>query len=73
MLYYHDGHEVRLGDSVRHASAEAVVETVIEGDEVARWDLEAPGFMILCTKCGRVLIEPGSYDWEDVSFVGREA
>jgi len=72
MLHYKDGRVVRLGDRVRHASAAAVIETVIEGEEVARWELESPGFMLLCTQCGRVLIEPGSADWEDVALVSRD-
>lgn len=45
----------------------------IEGDEVARWGLEEPGFLLLCDECGRVLINPGSDDWEDVAFVRRGA
>ena len=73
MLYYQDGQEVHVDDFVLHASAEAVVETIIEGEEVAHWELETPGFMLLCVQCGRVLIEPGSHDWEDVSLVGRGA
>jgi hypothetical protein len=43
----------------------------IEGDEVARWGLEEPGFLLLCDQCGRVLINPGSADWEDVAFIRR--
>lgn len=74
MLRYYDGTEVRVGDRVRHATAEAVVETLIEGDDVVRWDIEAPGFLLLCDQCGRVLIEPGSDDWEDVALIliGRD-
>ena len=72
-MHYLDGAEVRVGDHVLHSNAEAIIESIIEGDEVASWGIEVPGFMILCNQCGRVLIEPGSDDWEDVAFVGRDA
>jgi hypothetical protein len=71
MLSYRDGREVRVGDSVRHASAEAIVEQVVEGPEVALWEIPAPGFTLICVDCGRVLIVPGTHDWEDVSLVRR--
>ena len=54
MLRYSDGTEVCVGDKVRHATAEAVVETVIENEDVARWDLEVPGFMLLCDQFGPI-------------------
>ncbi len=73
MLQYRDNLEVRIGDRVRHANAEAVIEIIIEGEEVAHWGIETSGFMILCTECGRILIEPGSADWEDVVLVNRNA
>jgi hypothetical protein len=73
MLFYRDGSEVRAGDHVVHGTAAAVVEELIEGDEVARWGLEEPGFLLLCDQCGRVLINPGSADWEDVAFIRRGA
>lgn len=71
MLYYRDGTEIRIGDHVRHSTALAVVEQLIEGEEVADWGIEEPGFMLVCHECGRVLISPGSEDWEDVAFVRR--
>ncbi len=71
MMQYPDGAEVRVGDHVRLAQAEALVETLIEGHEIADWGLDAPGFMILDDRGERFLIEPGSYSWEDVAFVGR--
>lgn len=73
MLFYRDGSEVRVGDHVAHSTAAAIVEELIEGDEVARWGLEEPGFLLLCDQCGRVLINPGSADWEDVAFIHRGA
>jgi hypothetical protein len=73
MLFYRDGSEVRAGDHVVHSTAAAVVEALIEGDEVARWGLEEPGFLLLCDRCGRVVINPGSADWEDVAFIRRGA
>jgi hypothetical protein len=73
MLLYRDGSEIRVGDHVVHSTAAAVVEDVIEGDEVARWGLEEPGFLLLCDQGGRVLINPGSADWEDVAFTRRGA
>jgi hypothetical protein len=73
MLLYRDGNQVRVGDHVVHDAALAVVEAMIEGNEVARWGLEEPGFLLLCDHCGRVLIAPGSADWEDVDFVRRGA
>ena len=71
MLLYRDGSEVRVGDHVVHSTASAAIEEIIEGDEVARWVLEEPGFLLLCDQCGRVLINPGSADWEDVAFIRR--
>jgi hypothetical protein len=71
MMFYLDGNQVRVGDQVLHSTASAVVEEIIEGDEVLRWEIEGPGFMLICDECGRVLIEPNSYDWEDVSLVRR--
>jgi hypothetical protein len=73
VLLYRDGSQVHVGDHVVHASAAAVVEGVIEGDEVANWGLQEPGFLLMCDECGRVLINPGSADWEDVAFVRRSA
>ena len=71
MLFYEDGTEIRVGDRIRHAGTEGIVETIIEGDDVARWDLEAPVFGVLRDDRINILIEPGSYDWEDVDFIGR--
>ena len=71
MLLYRDRTQVRVGDNILHSTAAAVVEVIIEGDEIAHWDLEEPGFMVLCEECGRVLINPGSADWEDVAFIRR--
>ena len=71
MLHYHDGLPVHVGDHVVHGTAAAVVEEIIEGDEVTRWELEEPGFLLVCDECGRVLINPGSADWEDVALIRR--
>jgi len=70
-MHYRDGTEVRVGDRVRHGQAGAVVETIVDGDAVAEWELDAPGFLVLHDHGDRFLIEPGSYDWEDVVFEGR--
>jgi len=71
MLHYRDGTQVCVGDQAVHATAAAIVEDVIEDDEVARWELEEPGILLRCDQCGLVLINPGSADWEDVTFVRR--
>ena len=71
MMYDTDGTSVETGDRVTHAQAPAVVETIIEGADLLDWNVDGPGFMILCDQCGRVFIEPGSADWEDVAFVCR--
>jgi hypothetical protein len=73
MLHYQDGNEVRVGDLITHARAQASVEYVIEFGDAAQYGLLGPGFMIQCNECGRVLIEPESADWEDVRLVGRGA
>jgi hypothetical protein len=56
MLIYLDGTEVRVGDRVVHGTAAAVVE----GDDLERWELEEPGFLVVCEQCGRVYVEVGS-------------
>ena len=71
MLHYRNGSEVLVGDRVFFDNAPAVVEEVIEGDDLAEWELDEPGFMLLCKKYGRILINPGSADWEDVALTGR--
>lgn len=73
MLYYQDGSEVHVGDHVRHSHADAVIETIIEGDEVDSWQIKEPGFLLRCEECGRVLVNPGSFDWKDVLLIHREA
>ena len=73
MLHYRDGRPVHVGDHVVHGTAAAMVEQIIEGDEVTSWDLEEPGFMLVCDECGRVLINPRSADWEDVALIRRGA
>ena len=73
MLLYRDGTDVYIGDHVVHGQSAAVVEEIIEGEHLAQWSLDRPGFMILCDECGRVLIDPCSADWEDVAFVRRGA
>jgi hypothetical protein len=55
MLHYRDGRPVHVGDHVVHGTAAAIVEQIIEGDEVTSWDLKEPGFMLVCDECGRVL------------------
>jgi hypothetical protein len=71
MLHYHDESDVRTGDCVLHSRDRATVEELIEGDKIAAWGVESAGFMIVCERCGRVFIEPGSADWEDVSLLSR--
>jgi hypothetical protein len=72
MQLYEDGVAVQVGDRVTHHGVHAIVESIHDAAELVRWGLEEePGFMIVCDQCGRVLINPGSYDWEDVSFVAR--
>ena len=73
MLLYRDGSQVHVGDHAVHGTAAAVDDDVIEGDEVARLGLEEPGFFLPCDECGRVLINPGSDDWEDVALVRHGA
>ena len=73
MLHYCDGRQVQVGDHVVHGTVAAIVGQIIEGDEVASWDLEEPGFMLVCDACGRVLINPRSADWEDVTLIRRGA
>ena len=72
MLHYPDQSEVRLGDRVLHNRDRAVVEALIEGDEIVDCGVDSAGFMIACERCGRVFIVPGSADWEDVSLLSRE-
>lgn len=71
MMHYHDQSEVRVGDHVWHGRDIASVEAIIERDQIAEWNLDSPGFMIVCERCGRVLIQPSSADWEDVSLMSR--
>ena len=71
MLHYRDGRPVHVGDHVVHGTATAIVEQIIEGDEVTSWDLAEPGGMLVCDECGRVLITPRSADWEDVALLQR--
>lgn len=73
MLHYRDGRPVHVGDHVVHGTAAAIVERIIEGDEVTSWDLKEPGFMLVRDECGRVLISPRSADWEDVALIRRGA
>ncbi len=73
MLRYRDGEEIRADDHVRHAGAPAFVEALVVGEDAEDQGLEGPGFLLVCGQCGRVLIEAGSYDWEDVAFVRRGA
>lgn len=73
MFRYRDGTEIRADDHVLHAGAPALVEQFVVGEDVEAWGLDRPGFLLVCEQCGRVLIEPGSYDWEDVEFVRRGA
>ena len=71
MLRYPDQSEVCLGDRVLHNRDRAVVEALIEGDEIFDCGVDFAGFMIACERCGRVFIVPGSADWEDVSLMSR--
>jgi len=72
MLLYDDCVTVQVGDRVTHHGVPAIVESIHDAAELLRWGLEEEsGFMIVCDQCGRVLINPGSYDWEDVSFLAR--
>ena len=71
MLHYPDQSEVRLGDRVLHNRDRAVVEALIEGDEIVDCGVDSAGFMIACERCGRVFIVPGSADWEDISLMSR--
>ncbi|WP_337177522.1 hypothetical protein [Paludisphaera sp.] len=71
MLRYRDGTEIRTDDHVRHAGAPAFVEQIVDGDDAEDHGLEGPGFMLVCEQCGRVVIEVGTYDWQDVEFVRR--
>jgi hypothetical protein len=71
MFRYRDGTEILAGDHIRHAGASAFVDRLVLGEEAEDWGLEESGFLIVCEQCGRVMIEPGSYDWEDVEFVRR--
>jgi hypothetical protein len=65
-MKYVNGVEVRVGDPVLFGGALAKIETIIEGDDVASWGLDVPGFMLLCGS-HRFFIEPGSASWEDVT------
>ena len=71
MLHYQDQSEVRAGDQVLHSRDRATVEELIEGGKIADWGVDSAGFMIVCERCGRVFIEPGSADWEEVSLLAR--
>lgn len=71
MFRYRDGNEIHVGDHVRHAGASAYVEQLVVGEDAESWGLDESGFLLICEQCGRILIEPGSYDWEDVEFVRR--
>jgi len=69
-MKYLNGTDVRVGDQVLFSTAKGVVETIIERDDLADWELDSPGFMLLCGG-DRFFIEPGSAGWEDVTFVSR--
>ena len=69
-MKYVNGVDVQVGDHLLFGGARAVVETIIEDDDLADWELEKPGFMLLCDG-DRFLIEPDSASWEDVTFVSR--
>jgi hypothetical protein len=71
MLFYQDKSEVRAGDRVLHSRDPATVVELIEGDKIANRSVDSTGFMIACERCGRVFIEAGSADWEDVSLLSR--
>jgi hypothetical protein len=71
MLRYHDQSEVRAGDRVLHSQDPATVEELVEGNKIADRGVGSSGFMIDCERCGRVFIEPGSADWEDVTLLSR--
>ena len=71
MLHYPDQSEVRLGDRVLHDRDRAVVEALIEGDEIVDCGVDSAGFMIACERCGRVFIVPDSAVWENVSLMSR--
>ncbi len=72
MLLYTDGTVVREGDKVRHAEANAVVEEIIVDEKsISAWGVGRPGVMLMCEQCGNVFVEPGDYDWEDVTFISR--
>ncbi len=68
MLFYKDRSKIRTCDHVKFYLGDAVVE----GDEVERWQLEEPGFMLLTEQYGRIMVNPGSADWEDVLLVDRK-
>jgi hypothetical protein len=71
MLFYKDGNEVRAGDRVTFLSGDAVVERIVEGDELEEWQLDEPGFLLVCEQFGRIMVNPGSSDWEEVGLVSR--
>jgi len=71
MLFYKGGYEVRVGDQVEFDDGEAVVEDIVEGNEVERWQLEQPGFLLVCARFGRIMINPGCSDWEEIVLVRR--
>ena len=62
---------MRVGDKVRHATSAAIVEDIIDANTMAKWGVKTPGVMLLCEECGNVFVEPGDYDWEDVTFIRR--
>ena len=70
-MYYSNNSEVRIGDDVLYSGTPAIVEEVIEVDQIDTWKLDEPGFMIVCEQYGRILINPGNADWEDIEFVRR--
>ena len=72
MLFYPDQSEVCVGDRVLHSRDRAMVEALVEGDEIVNWGVNVAGLMIVCERCGRVFIEPGSADWEDVFLLSRK-
>ncbi len=71
MLFCKDGIEIRVADRVTFGPGEGVVEDIVEGDEVERWGLDRPGFLLIRETFGRLLITAGGSDREDFVLVGR--
>lgn len=71
MLNYPDGTPVHIADHIVYDGTEGVVETIVEGDDVERWDLDEPGILVLCDEFGRLFIPNDPDLWRDVTFVRR--